>query len=393
VKLVYVTSRYPFGPGEAFLITEIASHLAAGSSVTVFPAVPTGGLRHLDRPETAARVVAPPWPVAAAATARGIVAERELRRRAVAILRRPQPRPIRTKNALALARVGALAGVLHAVEPDHVHAHWGSTSATLAMAAAEAVEVPWSVTLHRWDIYENNLLAEKIRSAAFTRVISERAARDLRRLVPSADPYVLHMGVDVARGERVRHSPTGCRFVCVASLVPVKNHAGLLRSFARAVEGADATLDLVGEGPLEPELRSLAQSLGLDGRVAFRGFVAHDDLLVRLRSGEWDVVVLASTAGETEHEGIPVSLMEAMAAGLPAVATDSGGTSELVVESAGLLVPAGDDDALAAALRRIAAEPALREALAAGAVAQVRAAFDAKRVGEELRALMRAHGR
>lgn len=388
MQLVYVTSRFPFGPGEGFLAAEVESHLSAGWTVTIFPALPTGGLRHHDATAIVERTVAPSWSAAAAVTARGLSRDRALRRRTLGVLRRPQSAATRAKNALVLSRAGALAGLLREREADHVHAHWGSTSSTLAMTAAETVGIPWSITLHRWDIYENNLLADKVRSAAFTRVISERAAVDVRRLVPSAEPHVVHMGVEVPEGEPPRPRSGACRFVCVAALVRVKNHEGLLRAFARAVEGTEATLELVGEGPLEPTLRDLARSLGVDTRVTFTGFVDHDALLSRLRRGDWDAAVLASTAGETEHEGIPVSLMEAMAAGLPAVATDSGATSELVVEGAGVLVAAGDEPALAAALRRVGGDPDLRARLAAGARAHVRAAFDVARVGEELRALI-----
>src|SRR5581483_10402852 len=99
---------------------------------------------------------------------------------------------------------------------------------------------------------------------------------------------------------------------------------------------------------------------------------------------DWDGVVLASRASGSEHEGIPVSLMEAMAAGIPAIATDSGATRELVTEAAGLLVRPGDVEALAEAIRRFTTDDSLRDRLAEGAAARVAEAFDARRIAAEL---------
>jgi glycosyltransferase involved in cell wall biosynthesis len=270
----------------------------------------------------------------------------------------------------------------------HIHAHWGGASSTLAMAASRATDVPWSLTLHRWDIFENNLLEAKIESAAFTRVISERAVEDVRAIVPRADPHVVHMGVRVPREPSVHeHEKDRCRFVCVASLIPVKDHVTLLHAFAGS-GASGATLELIGDGPLEASLRGVARELGVAPRVAFTGLVDHDRLLSRLREGDWDAIVLASSSTGTEHEGIPVSLMEAMAAGVPGVATDSGATRELITHGTGLLVPPNDREALAEALRRLGADPELRARIAAAARARIGEAFDAERVAETLRGLM-----
>jgi len=387
VNLVYVTSRYPYGPGEAFLSPELAAHVAAGADLRIFPAYPRGTVSHGDAAELLPRVVGRAPARDAVSLARRLSTRPSVARSLGRLASARQPPRIRTKNVRVCSRLGSLVALLEQAEPDHVHVHWGGTSSTLAMAAAEAVRVPWSMTLHRWDIYENNLLARKISSASFTRVISDVAVGELRTFVPGADPVVLHMGVDVppqpAALEGAEERP--CRFVCVASLVPVKNHEGLLRAFAAS--GARATLELVGAGPLEHELRQLTGLLGIDDRVVFAGLVDHDRLLERVCAGDWDAVVLASGAGVSEHEGIPVSLMEAMAAGLPAVATDSGATRELVTAEAGVLVPPGDSAALADALRAFASDPELRRRLGAGARRRVAEAFDARAVAARLREL------
>ncbi|HST14856.1 MAG TPA: glycosyltransferase [Gaiellaceae bacterium] len=310
------------------------------------------------------------------------------RRAWLSMLSRPQPTRIRLKNAVVLWRLGAIIRIVRSHDARHIHAHWGGASSTLAMAASRATDLPWSLSLHRWDIFENNLLEEKIGSAAFTRVISERAVDDVRAIAPRAEPRVVHMGVRMPREWSVRDlDKDRCRFVCVASLIPVKDHVTLLHAFA-AGGGSVATLELIGDGPLEASLRAVADELGVADRVTFAGLVDHDQLLARLRAGDWDAIVLASSSRGTEHEGIPVSLMEAMAAGVPVVATDSGATRELITDGAGLLVPPSDREALAEALRHLGSDPELRARIGAAARARVAEAFDAERVAEMLRGMM-----
>lgn len=387
MKVVYVTSRYPFGPGEAFLGPEIAAHIDSAWDVAVFPAIRKGKLEHSDAGTIVARTSVPSTLAVARDFVLLVLAAPPARRAWLSMLSRPQPARIRLKNAIVLWRLGAMIRLVRTHGARHIHAHWGGTSSTLAMAAAHATDVPWSLSLHRWDIFENNLLDEKIGSAAFTRVISERAVDDVRTIVPRAAPHVVHMGVHVPGDVVVRERDgVGCRFVCVASLVPVKDHVTLLHAFAKG-GGSSDTLELIGDGPLDASLRALATELGVADRVTFAGLVDHDRLLERLRAGEWDAIVLASSSTGSEHEGIPVSLMEAMAAGVAAVATDSGATRELVTDDAGLLTPSGDRQALAGALERVGS-PELRAQIGATGRARVLEAFNAERVAETLRELM-----
>jgi glycosyltransferase involved in cell wall biosynthesis len=257
----------------------------------------------------------------------------------------------------------------------------------MAMIASEATGTPWSMTLHRWDIYADNLLARKLGSACFTRVISKSALARVASVVPGASVDVIHMGIELPpetvppqqpeRGER--------RLACIASLIAVKNHTGLLRAFRMIAVDHDIVLDLVGDGPLRPRLAALVNELGLDDRVRFLGTLAHEEIIRRLGAGDWLAVVLASSASADEHEGIPVSLMEAMAAGVPVVATDSGGTSELVGRGAGLLVPVGDVEALADALRGIVSDRDLRLSVSEGGRRRVVESFDVNVIAAELR--------
>lgn len=146
----------------------------------------------------------------------------------------------------------------------------------------------------------------------------------------------------------------------VANFRTEKDYPNLLRAAATAcAEDPDLRVLAVGQGPLEHEVRELHAALGLGDRFVLLGF--RDDVPDLLRAV--DLFVLGSA-----HEGLPVAVMEALAAGLPVVATDVGGVAQAVVDAEnGLLVPARDPQALAAAMLRVARDPGLRAALSRGA--------------------------
>jgi glycosyltransferase involved in cell wall biosynthesis len=163
-----------------------------------------------------------------------------------------------------------------------------------------------------------------------------------------------------ARGPR---RPGALRLLCVATLVPRKGHELLLQALA-ACSGDDWTLDCVGSDRRDPacaqRLRELARTLHLQDRVSFRGEVTPADLEAAYAAA--DLFVLPAW-----YEGYGMAVAEAVAQGLPVIATAVGAAPRVVGDEAGLLVPPGDGAALAAALRRVLDDPALRLRLAAGA--------------------------
>jgi glycosyltransferase involved in cell wall biosynthesis len=181
---------------------------------------------------------------------------------------------------------------------------------------------------------------------------------------------VIHNAVDV-QGAPVA-DPGGAEplLVSVGRLKYPKDFPTLLDAAAR-LAGRRFTLEVVGDGPERPELESRHAELALDGRVRLggeRGDVP--ELLARA-----DVVVLSSRS-----EGLPVSVIEAMAAGLPVVASSVGGLPELVADGeTGILVPAGDAVALADALARLLDDPELRRSYGAAARRRALERFDLAR--------------
>ncbi len=157
------------------------------------------------------------------------------------------------------------------------------------------------------------------------------------------------------------------RLVTVARLSPEKGLDDLLRSVALLREqGTAVALDLVGDGPQRRELEALVDDLALGDRVHFAGFVPHGPELVSILDRN-DVFVLSSRS-----EGLPHSLVEAMARALPVVATAIGGIPAFVGDGTGIVVPVGDPGALARALDALAHDPSRRASLSALALEKAR---------------------
>ena len=167
----------------------------------------------------------------------------------------------------------------------------------------------------------------------------------------------------------------------IANLRAQKDYPNLLGAAAVLRDrGTPVHVLAIGQGPLEHEIHAEHARLGLGGVVSLLG-ERHD--AVRVMSG-CDVFVLASS-----NEGLPVALMEALAIGLPIVATDVGGVPEAVNTGNGVLVPARDPAALADAIAALSEDPARHAALATGAQRSADR-FDMRRTVERLEAVYRA---
>ena len=149
----------------------------------------------------------------------------------------------------------------------------------------------------------------------------------------------------------------------------------------------DVSLVLLGDGPERGRLERRAAELGLDGRVRFLGGGTRDDVLRLFRAA--DASLLSSA-----WENFPHTVVEALAVGTPVIATDVGGVAEIVHDGEnGLLVPPGDVDALAAAVRRLLGEHGLRERLAAAAAPSVEPLAEDRLLARVEARLLRAAGR
>ena len=399
MKILYVTSSFPYGDWEAFLLTELREIECAGHEVTIVPAFGRGTVVHDDALPLLPRTRRMPLlsPGAWASVLREIGRAPGRGARAAARLRESRSPRILAKNAAVLPKAFWLAGTARRLGIDHIHAHWAGTSGTLAMIAAELAEIPWSLTVHRWDIREDNLLRRKVESASFVRAISEDGLRDLRRIAgPTATPTpVIHVGVALPAVAREREAaPPGSplRLLVPANLYEVKGHRYLVQALALLRErGVPVAAAFAGQGYMRPQLEAQIASLGLGSDCRLLGQVAHAELLRQIAAGSWDVVALPSVVTASgEKEGIPVALLEAMSHGVPVIGTDAGGVPELVTDGSGLLVPPGDAAALADAIERVARDAGLRERLGRQGRERVERDFAAPAVARELLARMEA---
>jgi colanic acid/amylovoran biosynthesis glycosyltransferase len=370
MKVIFVTANLPFGTDEAFIVPEISQLIRAGHEVLIVPRSPKGRVIHgkdLTQHTRCEPLCSPAILTSAARIASTSPIQSLQALRLVAKSRTPG---VAAKNLAVIPKAFWLAGLAQEWGAEHLHAHWASTTATMAMIAGMVSGIPWSFTAHRWDVVENNLLRKKVTHARMARFISEDGLRMAKEIGigPAPNARVLVMGVDVP-AQVERRSGTWPLLVCPARLVEVKGHRFLLKAWKILRErGVHGELWLAGDGELRPQLESCVRAYGLQHCVKFLGTLAHQDLLKIYREAPVSAVVLASDdLGGGVHEGIPVALVEAMSFGIPVVATDAGGTSELVKPGTGLLVPPADAVALADAIQRLLEDKALLQQLGAGA--------------------------
>jgi glycosyltransferase involved in cell wall biosynthesis len=385
VKIVYVTHRLPFGEGETFIVPEVEALIAAGHEMLIVPRRSTDPVVHDDVGALVPRTRTLPGVGAVVAAVAGALA-RSPRRTAGAFwrLRRTRPRYRVIVNAVATAQGIWLARMARQWGADHIHAHWAHLTATLAMGASAMSDIPWSFTAHRYDVFLNNLLTEKLRSARFGRFIAREMLAVARPLVTPdafARTVVVHMGVWLPPAPAKKTPPRAIPvLLCPARLAAVKGHGHLLEAAARLVaRGIPFELWLAGEGPERAAIERRIGERGLGERIRLLGTVPHAELLGMYRDGRADCVVLPSL-----HEGLSVALVEAMAYGVPVIATGVGGVPELLEDGAGVLVPPGDADALTEALARVLGSATLRAELGHAGRRRVEAEFEVRAIAREL---------
>ena len=384
-RVLYVVSLFPCW-SDTFIVREIEQLVARGVDVRILSLkAPSESLVHAQAAALMPRVRhARPLRASIGARLRHALANLPAVSAAVAeavagLWRRP--------GALAktLASQFRALGELDEVRefaPQWIHAHWATYPSTAAMFLSRLTGVPWSFTAHAHDIFvEQQLLPRKLSRAALAVTISRFNVGWLRPYAGagSAPLKVVHCGVDPDELPFEPADRDAATVLAIGRLDPIKGFDVLLRAFARAVAGgAPGRLRIVGEGPERARLEALRHELGLDAQVDFVG--AQPQPAIRRALREATVFALPSmVAPDGNRDGIPVALMEAMAAGAPVVTTAVSGIPELVDDGReGDVVAPGDAEALAAALRRQLDDPALRRRYAQAARAKVEREFDTR---------------
>jgi glycosyltransferase involved in cell wall biosynthesis len=252
--------------------------------------------------------------------------------------------------------------------PEIVHTHLVHADFH-GLTAARLAGVPVRVsTKHGFNPFRSSqLFARADRAVGELADAHVAISRGLARYLAREEGFpedaftVIHYGIEPGL-EPQPYAGDAPRLLCVGRLIPIKGHDVVLRAVAKARRVVrDLTLDIAGGGPLEADLRAQAAELGLDGAVRFLGQVSS------VPYADSAVVVVPSLG-----EGFGMVALEAMERGRPVVASDVGGLPEIVADGeTGLVVPAGDADALAWAIAELAAN--LPRAAALGAAGRARA--------------------
>lgn len=202
--------------------------------------------------------------------------------------------------------------------------------------------------------------------------------------------HVIPCGVDVPASPQVRPEREVVDVLAIGRMVPKKHPLATIEAFRRAAaDHPGLRLTMVGDGPLLDEAVAAVADAGLRDRVCFLGARPHDEVLGLLATADVFAQHSVVNPRNGDEEGLPVAVLEAMAAALPVVSTRHAGIPEAVEEgTTGLLVQEGDVEAMAAALAELAHDPARRRAL--GEAGHARAAQRFSWAGEQrdLRALL-----
>ena len=357
MHIAYLVNQYP-GISHTFIRREIAALERAGVSVARFAVRPS-------RQE-----VFSPEDNAEAARTRHIVTENQFSL-AASIMRSLFAAPAASLSALGLAaKMGwrseagllrhgiywaeamALADWVSAAKLSHIHAHFGTNSATVAMLAARISGASFSVTVHGPEEFDKPALIslkEKIEASRFVCAVSSYGMSQLRRLV--APQFwnrikIVRCGVEESFYAGVAKPPNGApRFVSVGRLCEQKGQLTLIEAAAKLKErGHDFSITLVGDGEMRSILEKMAASLNVRDRIVFAGWKSPAEVRAEIEGAR--VFVLPSYA-----EGLPVSIMEAFCLERPVISTYVAGIPELVIPGEnGWLAPAGDAEALAQAM-------------------------------------------
>lgn len=284
------------------------------------------------------------------------------------------------KHLIYLVEAAYVAQFCTGAGATHAHAHFGTNAAAVAMLSAALDGPEYSFTVHgpeEYDAPRALSLGEKVARSKFTVAITSYGRSQLSRWAGPAHwdkIKVVHCGIDPTRFPAPAPLPDGPpRFVAIGRFVEQKGQLLAIGAMAELVQSEpDAHLTLIGDGEMRPQIEARIAALNLKGNITLTGWVDEARILSEFNGAH--ALLMPSFA-----EGLPMVIMEAMAAGRLVIATYIAGTPELVIpEQTGWMVPAGDATALASAMRALAqTKPTGRTQMAKAARARVLERHDA----------------
>lgn len=278
---------------------------------------------------------------------------------------------------------------------DHIHAHFGTNSAAIAMFASQLMQIPYSFTAHGPEEFEKGHLLSlntKLRHAKFAICVSAFGRQQLMRFVQPElwkKIALVHCGLNKALLACAGHAlPSAARFVCIGRLSEEKGQLILVGAAQRLRDaGVHCEIVLAGDGPMRPKIEAAIERAGLQQTIKLTGAVGGDRVIAEIEAAR--ALVLPSL-----RENLPVAIMEAMALGRPVISTDVAAIPELVEPGkTGWLISTGDEAALAQVMQEALAAP-MAQLAAMGAAGRRRVIehHDALKEAGKLMSLMEGCG-
>lgn len=394
-KVLFLTSSYPFGKGESFINPELNT-LSKSAELIVMPIYPRGVFKEdkvnnnidywnlrlfsfkyllpflifaIFHPKLLLKLISHCIDKSFLKTLRNII--------------------LIPKNIFVFNKIKNL-------DIDFIYAHWLSAPSQFALLLHLITNIPFGITGHRWDLIDANNFDLKFKYAKFIRLISRKSTSLLPKTIQKKYNEKIHniyLGIPILNKPRkeIKNSDNYMRLLCIGNLIPVKGHQYLISAIDELHRrGYKVFLDLIGSGDLESEIKNQIIDLQLKDYINILGYMAHSEVQNKLKSGKYNLYCQPSLdLGNGSHEGIPVSLMEAMSVGIPCIATNTGSISELIINCAtGLLVEDKNSTALAEAIQRLLTEENLSNTLIENAFKKVSTDFNQEINNQNLAKLM-----
>ena len=392
----YVVRKFPV-LSETFILNEILALEAMGLNVEIFSLAPTRDPRfHEGVCRLKASVHYVPGPEDKRSLlryARRFAARNptRYRRQLVDVLSSGRPKLLwRFLQASWVAERARRTGV------GHLHAHFANRSTTVAQQASKLLRVPFSFTAHAFDIYrgaDHEVIARKMADARFTVTVSDYNVQFLKSLTNGhpARVELVRNGVDMSRFAPPRNPPDGpFTIISVARFVEKKGLPILIDACRILRErGLDFRCEIIGKGELRHSLVCQVRDANLGGYVRLLEPLPQQEIVRHYQNAH--LLALPCIVGQDgNRDGLPVSIVEALACGLPVISTAVTGIPEAVHHGVnGLIVPEGDAPGLANAIEQVMRDTDLYMGLRSAARPSVVEAFDQAKTAAKLYELLR----
>ena len=395
MRVGYVVKRYP-RYSETFIVTEILAHERAGLPIEIFallPPIDTHFQDILAQVRAPVHYLLPDVPKASELWG-------AMQRTATLYPKFWQHLPFaRGEEARDLYQSLLLAQQISQRGITHLHAHFASSPATVAMLASQFTGIPYTFTAHAKDIFHESVeqqdLHRKLSSAAAVIAVSNYNREFLKQNFGSAADRVqrIYNGLDLENLRFLSPAERPPRILGVGRLVEKKGFATLIEACAILKQhGQRFECDIVGDGELYPQLRGMIDNLRLADQVHLLGSRPQAQVF-KIIQGAAAFAAPCIVGKDANRDGLPTVLLEAMALGTPCISTDVTGIPEVLRDGqSGLMTPQHDAPALAAALEKLLSDAALRVRLAGAARRVIENSFDTHRNTEALRQIFQNAG-